>query len=99
MNAPKRYEPVNAPKRYEPVNRTRPLGRAVTRAATPEEKLAAFRRIVADRTFAIIDGATIDLFSASAVVAVYDALGPEAQAKYLTFPAARMALLAYKLLK
>jgi hypothetical protein len=40
-----------------------------------------------------------DLFSASAVVAVYDALGPENQARYNNMHPVVMANMAFKLVK
>lgn len=41
----------------------------------------------------------LDSFSASAIVAVYDHLSPENQAKYQNLPIAKMAEIAFKLCK
>lgn len=85
--------------RAEEPTRVRRQGTVVTRPVTGEERIAAIRRIVTEGQYAKIDGTMIDLFSAGAVIAVYDKLSPEAQAKYATMPAGKMALIAFKLLK
>lgn len=41
----------------------------------------------------------LDLFSASAVVQVYDALGPANRAKYAAMPIAAMVPLAFKMIE
>jgi hypothetical protein len=64
-----------------------------------DAKLAAFRRIVAESQHGKVEGCRIDLFSASAVLAVYDKLSPTNQAQYLTKPAPIMVLIAFRLLK
>ena len=64
---------------------------------TNEERIAAFRRIVAECQYAKLENTMIDLFSANCVVQVYDALNPENQAKFSALPAGKMALVALKL--
>ena len=48
------------------------------------KNLEIMRRIVENRQYEKVDGVIIDLWSASAVTQVYDALGDENQAKYGT---------------
>jgi hypothetical protein len=62
-------------------------------------RIAAVRRIVEEHQYAKIDGQMVDAFSASAIVAIYDALSAENQAKYRGFHVALMADMAFKLLK
>jgi hypothetical protein len=79
--------------------RTRERGTRVTKPNTPEERIEAIRAIVAEGQYAKVDGCMIDLFSAGAVIAVYDALSEENRLKYATMPAPKMATVAFKLLK
>ncbi len=79
--------------------RIREQGTPVTQPATPQERIGAIRTIVKDGQYAKVDGIMVDLFSASAIVAVYDALKPENQAKYANLPAGKMAFMAFKLVK
>jgi hypothetical protein len=62
-------------------------------------RINAFRQIVERGQYAKIDGMMVDLFSASAVVKVYDALNETNQAKYRTVNAAKMASIAFQLIK
>lgn len=78
---------------------TRKHGTKVTVAESPAERIAAFRAIVAACQYAKIDGTMIDLFTASTVVQVYDALNEANRAKFAALPAGRMALVAFKLTK
>jgi hypothetical protein len=64
---------------------------------TPEERLAAFRQIVADKSYAKIDGTAIDLTTANIVCQAHDALNPDNQAKFRALPTVKMALVALKL--
>jgi hypothetical protein len=79
--------------------RTRKHGTRETTSPTPDERVAAFRKIVAEKQYAKIDGVMVDLFSASAVVQVYDALNPDNQKKYAAMPASKMAAVAFQLMK
>lgn len=90
---------TKADKRLREPTRVRARGTRVTRPMSGAERIAAFRRIVAECQYAKIDGCMVDLFSASAVVRVYDALSEENKAKYSAMPAGRMAVLAFKVLK
>ena len=74
-------------------------GTEVTSPANGEERIAAVKRIVERKQYAKIDGTMVDLFSASAIVAVYDKLGPENQEKYRNCHVAKMASIAFKLVK
>lgn len=79
--------------------KTRQNGTKVYTPTTPGERIDAFRDVTADRQYAKIDGVMVDLFSASAVVQVYDALNPDNQQKYAAFPATRMVQIAFQLTK
>jgi len=59
-----------------------------------------FRRIVKTKSHGRVDGVPVDLFSASAVVQVYDALGKTAnKVKYAKMDPVEMISLAYKLVQ
>ena len=77
--------------------RVRLGGTHVTRPLSGEERVAAIRRIVEEKQYAKVDGTMIDLFSASAIIAVYDALNEQNKARYAAMPAGRMGLVAFKL--
>lgn len=79
--------------------RTRQHGTRVTQSQTPEERIAAIRQIVTEHQYAKVDGVMVDGFSASAIIAVYDALNPANQAKFAALPIAKMASVAFKLVK
>lgn len=81
------------------ITRTRLHGTQVTRPATPEERIAAIRRIVTEGQYAKVDGLTVDLFSASAIIKVYDALNEKNREHFAAMPAGKMAVIAFKLLK
>lgn len=89
----------NVTKRLREPTRTRERGTRVTKPATGEERIAAFRRIVEEHQYAKIDGTMIDAFGASAVVAVYDALNETNRARFSAMPAGKMAVLALRLCK
>jgi hypothetical protein len=79
--------------------RVREGGRQVTRTnGDPAVKLAAFRRIVDEKSFAKIDGYGVDLFSASAVVQIHDALNEQNRARYLALSVPKMADVAFRLI-
>jgi hypothetical protein len=80
--------------------RIRKNGTWITSSGNGAERIAACRDIVARSQYAKIDGIMVDLFSASAILAVHDGLTREdLRAKYLAMPIARMAHVAFKLLK
>jgi len=79
--------------------RVRERGTMVTAPSSPAERIAALRQIVEEKQYAKIDGKMIDLFSASAILSVYDALNDANKAKYAAMPAPKMGLVAFKLLK
>ena len=79
--------------------RVRKQGTQVTKPASPVERIAAIRNIVKECQYAKVDGTMIDLFSASAIVSVYDNLNVDNRAKYATLPAGKMGIVAFKLLK
>ena len=74
-----------------------PEPEAVEPSGNPKED--AFRQIVASSSAGKVDGQMVDLFSASAVVKVLDALSPQNKEKFLDMPAAAMVGIAFKLMK
>lgn len=60
-----------------------------------EEKIAKIRDIL-ENGFNKVDGVAVDAFSASAIIAVYDALNDKNKAKYASYPIPFMADLAFK---
>ena len=89
-------------KHREPT-RTREEGRKVTDprdfANQKLARISALREIVQLGAFAKVDGVMVDLFSASAIVKVYDALGDENKAKFSSLPVWTMQRMAFQLLK
>ncbi len=63
------------------------------------DKESALRQIVADSQYGVVDGQEVDLYSASAVVKVIDALNPQNKEKYLALPVATMVEMAFKMMK
>ena len=80
-------------------SRVRERGTIVTQPENGEQRIAAIRQIVERGQYAKVDGCMIDLFSAGAIVAVYNALSEKNQARYAAFFAPQMAKIAFKLVK
>jgi hypothetical protein len=80
-------------------SRIREKGTIETRADNPSDRMQAIKRIVDRKQYEKIDGQMIDLFSASAIVKVYEALSKDNQEKFACFPAGKMGIIAFKLLK
>jgi hypothetical protein len=74
-----------------------PEPEAVEPSGNPKED--AIRQIVASSSRGRVDGQKLDLFTASVIVQVLDALSPENKENYLQMPVARMAQIAFKLTK
>ena len=64
-----------------------------------QEKIDRIRKIVTDGTYAMVEGVLVDLFSASAIILVYDNLGLKNQLRFLSKSVPRMAEIAFKLVK
>ena len=79
--------------------RVRDHGRRVWKTTTSLEKIEACRVIVDEQSFGKIDGVTMDTFSASAILAVWDAINETNRAKFSALPIAKMARVAFKLIK
>ena len=62
-------------------------------------RIGALRKIVERRTYGKIDGCMVDLFSANAVITVYDALSPDNQKKLRDLSIGRMATVSFKFIK
>jgi hypothetical protein len=88
---------------YEPnpreLSRVRQHGTRVTATGTPAARMAALRQIVAESQYAKIDGTMVDLYTASAIVQIYDALNDANRAKFASFPVGMMAKVAFKLMQ
>lgn len=78
--------------------RIREHGTPVTSSKDGDAIIAACRDIVARQQYAKINGHMVDLFSASAIVKVYDAVNDANKAKFKALPVARMAAVAFKLI-
>lgn len=81
------------------ISRIREQGTVVTAPESGQERIDAIRQIVERHQYAKVDGIMVDGFSASAIIRVYDAISPENQQKYAGFHVARMADVAFKLMK
>ena len=86
-------------KHPEPTRVRRHGTQNTTTNGDPAVKLAALRKIVEEKQYAKIDGMMVDLFSASVMVRVHDALNAENQAKFLALPIDKMAQVAFKMIK
>lgn len=84
--------------RLEPT-RVRRQGTRVTTTKNGSEIIAACRSIVANDQYEKINGVMVDLFSASAIIKIYDALSDVSKMKFETLPVVRMAHISYQLLK
>jgi hypothetical protein len=60
------------------------------------ERIEQFRKIVREKQYGEVDGVTVDLFSASAVVQVHDALNETNRAKFLSLTPFQMVKLAFR---
>ena len=70
----------------------------VTLSESPEERIAAIQAIVKEGQYAKVDGTMIDLFTAVAIMAVYNAIKRENQVKFASLKAGAMGLMAFKIL-
>ena len=64
-----------------------------------EKKLAAIRKIVTEKQYGEVDGSPVDLYTASAILTVYDKQNGENKAKFLRLPVVRMAAIAFETIK
>lgn len=78
--------------------RTRAHGTRVTRTEDGDAIIAACRSIVANGQYEKINGHMVDLFTASAIVKIYDAVNDANKAKLKALPIARIASIAFKVL-
>lgn len=62
-------------------------------------KIEKFRSIVREKAAAEVDGIEVDLFSASAVVKVYDSISTKNKERFLQEPAQVMVWLAFSILE
>jgi hypothetical protein len=76
----------------------REQGTIVTNPKDSIERINAVRQIVTNSQYAKIDGIMLDLFSASAIIKVYDAINEANQIKYRSLPVYKMADIAFKLM-
>ena len=60
-------------------------------------KLEKLKMIVKECQAQRVEGQLVDLFSASAIVAVAEKLGPENLEKFMAMPVRKMATVAFKL--
>ena len=62
-------------------------------------KEAQLRQIVSDKQRGKVEGTMVDLFSASAIVSVLDALNEMNKEKFLKLPVDRMSEIAFRMMK
>jgi hypothetical protein len=72
-----------------------PPDEPVEASGNPKED--AIRQVVASSSMGKVDGVKLDLYSASAIVQILDALSPQNKEKYLQEPVARMVQIAFKM--
>lgn len=84
--------------RHEPT-RVREHGTHVTQPTSPAERIAAIRDVVERGAFAKVDGVAVDLTTAGAIIAVYDALNETNRARFAGFRVDQMARMAWKLVR
>jgi hypothetical protein len=86
------------PQRRDLVNFKRKHGTQVVIPANGEDRIQALRDIIEQKQYAKIDNCMIDLFSASTIVQVFDALSKANQDKFSNLPAPRMAQIAFEVM-
>ena len=74
---------------YRESQRVKPIGPA---------GIEICRKIVAEKQAAKVNEVMVDLFSASAIVQVFDAIGEANRVKLVAFPVAKVADVAFKIL-
>jgi hypothetical protein len=77
--------------------RKRQHGTTETIAANGQDRIAAIRKVVEQKQYAKIDGCMADLFTASIVLKVYDALNDKNRMKFSSCSWPVMADMALKL--
>lgn len=80
-------------------SRIREEGRKVFNQQDGAGVIAACRQIIADHSFAKINGLMVDAFSASAIIAVHDAIGGAQRDRFLAMPVEQMASLSFKVIE
>ena len=71
----------------------------VEEATTPEARIEAVRNIVKKGQATKIDGVTVDSFTASGIVQVYDGLSDKYKEEFAAIKMPKMASLTWKLIK
>ncbi len=77
--------------------RTREHGTVDTIAGNGGDRIEAVRAVVKSKQYAKLDGCMVDLYTASVVCQVYDALNSDNKAKLASLPWPKMAALALRL--
>lgn len=80
------------------ITRIREKGTIVTMPNTGLERIQSIRAIVTSKRYAKVDNCMIDLFSANAIIQVYDAINPKNQVKLRNMIAPQMAHVAFKVI-
>lgn len=81
----------------ETYQRIREQGTIETIAGNAKDRMSAIREVVKNKQYAKIDGCMADLFTASIVCQVYDALNETNKAKFASCKWPRMARIALRL--
>lgn len=80
------------------LNESAPKESKVNEAKTPEEKIDTLRNIIKRKQFAKVDGTTVDLTTANAIITVYDKLNPQNKEKFARMPIPKMVSIVWKVL-
>lgn len=81
----------------ETYKRAREHGTIEVLAGNAKDRIEAIKQVVENKQYAKIDGCMADLFTASIVLQVYEALNSENQVKFANFKWPKMADIALKL--
>ena len=77
--------------------RTRQHGTVETVAGNATDRIAAIREVVTNKQYAKVDGCMADLFTASIVCQIYEALNDKNKQKFASYSWPVMANIALKL--
>lgn len=80
-------------------SRIRESGTKIFNTVTGADRINACRIVKYDQRYAKIDGVMVDIYTASAICAVYNGLNPANREKFISASIQKMAIVAYRLLK
>jgi len=80
-------------------NRIRKHGTEETVTSDNNSKIEKIRKVVIEKQYAKINGVMVDVYTASAIIKVFDAINAKNKIKFIALPIPRMASIAFSLLK